>query len=194
MARRCLLDWLTMAEVDELTRTASPIAGDETATLLGSLDRQRRTFAWKCGDLDAAALATRLTPSAMTLGGLLKHMAHVEDDMIVCWLRDEELGAPWDEVDWDADEDWDWTSAADDSPDELYGIWRDAVERSRTAVAAAIADGGVGQLGRMTTPSGNSPNLRYILIVLIEEYARHIGHADLIRESIDGLVGEDPPR
>ncbi len=183
-----------MAEVDEMTHTASPIAADETATLLGSLERQRATFAWKCGGLDAAALATHLAPSAMTLGGLLKHMAHVEDDMIVCWLRDEELGAPWDAVDWDVDEDWDWTSAVDDTPDELYAIWRDAVERSRAAVAAAIADGGVGQLGRMTTSSGASPNLRYILIVLIEEYARHIGHADLIRESIDGLVGEDPPR
>ena len=72
-------------------------------------------------------------------------------------------------------------------------LWRDAVARSRAAVTEALADGGLDRLARYTTSDGESPSLRRILIDLIEEYARHNGHADLIRESVDGLVGEDPP-
>lgn len=171
-----------------------PLAGDETATLLGSLERQRATLAWKCGELGEDGLRARLAPSAMTLGGLLKHLARVEDDMIARWLHGQKkLGPPWDEVDWDDDEDWDWRSAEDDTPDQLYTVWREAVARSRAAVAEALAAGGLDQLGKYKTSDGRSPSLRYILVVLIEEYARHVGHADLIRESVDGLVGEDPP-
>jgi hypothetical protein len=69
-----------MADVDELSHPEPPIAGDETATLLGSLERQRATLAWKCGGLDAAGMRARLGPGAITLGGLLKHLALVEDD------------------------------------------------------------------------------------------------------------------
>ena len=72
--------------------------------------------------------------------------------------------------------------------------------RSRSVVAEALVDSGPEQLGRYINPpdsrfehSGKSPSLRRILIDLIEEYARHVGHADLIRESVDGLTGEDPP-
>ena len=65
--------------------------------------------------------------------------------------------------------------------------------RSRSAVEQALAEGGLDQLAGVTEPRGRSPSLRRILIDLIEEYARHVGHADLIRESVDGLVGEDPP-
>ena len=72
-------------------------------------------------------------------------------------------------------------------------LWRDAVARSRAAVGGALAAGGLGQLARWSSPRGETPSLRRILIDLIEEYARHVGHADLIRESIDGLTGEDPP-
>jgi hypothetical protein len=95
-------------------------------------------------------------------------------------------------VDWDADPDWEWRTAADDSPEELYAMWADAVERSRAAVAEALTDGG---LDRSTQPwpDGRAPSLRRMLVDLIEEYARHVGHADLIRESVDGRVGEDPP-
>ena len=96
-------------------------------------------------------------------------------------------------MDWDADPDWDWHSAAEDTPEQLLTIWQDAVARSRSVVTEALATGGLEQLGRYVTSSGESPGLRRILIDLIEEYARHVGHADLIRESGDGLVGEDPP-
>jgi len=67
------------------------------------------------------------------------------------------------------------------------------VARSRSAVTEALPDGGLDQLARRAWPDGRAPNLRRVLIDLIEEYARHVGHADLIRESVDGLVGEDPP-
>jgi hypothetical protein len=72
-------------------------------------------------------------------------------------------------------------------------LWQDAVARSRAALARALASGGPDQLSRFVWPDGRSPSLRRILIDLIEEYARHTGQADLIRESVDGLVGEDPP-
>ena len=170
-----------------------PIAGDETATLLGSLERQRATFAWKCGGLDPAGLQAKVGASALTLGGLLKHLALVEDDYFTGRLQGRELGAPWDAVDWDADPDWEWRTAADDTPEDLYALWQDAVSRSRAAVAEALSRGGLDELAQRKSRDGRAPSLRRILIDLIEEYARHVGHADLIRESVDGLVGEDPP-
>ena len=115
-----------------------PAAGNELDTLLGALERQRGYVAWKCGNLDSAGLRATLGPSTMTLGGLLKHLAAVEDDQFAVKLHGQDPHPPW-----DADPDWEWHSAAGDTP------------------------------GR-------------------EEYARHVGHADLIRESVDGLVGEDP--
>lgn len=170
-----------------------PAAGDEAATLLGSLERQRATLAWKCADLDAAGLRALLPPSGITLGGLLKHLALVEDVYFSQKLLGRDLGPPWDAVDWDADPDWEWRSAADDTPEQLYALWQAAVARSRSAVAEALSDGGLDQLGRAAWPDGRAPSLRRILVDLIEEYARHVGHADLVRESVDGLVGEDPP-
>ena len=167
-----------------------PVAGDEAATLLGFLDRQRATFAWKSGGLDAAGLNATLGQSAITLGGMLKHLARFEDDMSTEWLRGQDQLPPWNTVDWDADHDWDWRTAADDSPEQLYALWREAVARSRSLIAEALAERG---LGPTATARGEAPSIRYILLNMIEEYARHNGHADLIRESVDGLVGQDPP-
>lgn len=175
-------------------RLEPPLAGDEAATLLGFLERQRATFAWKTSGLDEVGLRTTLVPSSMTLGGMLKHLARFEDDMSTEWLYGREQRSPWNAVDWEADHDWDWRSASGDSPEQLYALWRDAVARSRALFAEALAGGGLAQFGPRTTSSGvELPGLRYILINMIEEYARHNGHADLIRESVDGLVGQDPP-
>jgi uncharacterized damage-inducible protein DinB len=165
---------------------APPDAGDEIATLLGFLERQRATFAWKCGGLDAAGLRATFGSSSMTLGGMLKHLARFEDDMASEWLLGQPQRAPWNAVDWDADRNWDWRTAADDSPSQLYAQWQDAVIRSRAAFAEAVAAGS-------ERPASGAPSLRYILVNMIEEYARHNGHADLIRESVDGRVGHDPP-
>lgn len=171
-----------------------PIAGSEVETLLGSLERQRRTFAWKCGGLDADGLQARVGASSLTLGGLLKHLALVEEEYFSSRLRGRPLGAPWSEVDWAANPEWVWESAATDAPGELCGIWERAVAQSRVLLDEALAEGGLDGLTVHRWPDGRAPSVRRILIDMIEEYARHVGHADLIRESVDGLVGEDPPR
>lgn len=173
-------------------RVEPPIAGDEAAALLGALERVRSYIAWKCGGLDAAGLQARLAPSTMTLGGLLKHLAVVEDTHFTRLLLGQTPGPPWDAVDWSAEPDWDWRSAADDAPDELMAMWEAAVERSRALVSEALEDGGLDHVGQYVAGNGESPNLRRVLLDLIEEYARHVGHADLLRESVDGLTGEDP--
>jgi Protein of unknown function (DUF664) len=169
-----------------------PVTGDESAILLGFLERQRATFAWKTADLDEAGLRATLAPSLMTLGGMLKHLARFEDDMSSEWLHGQQQLPPWNAVDWNTDPAWDWRTAAEDSPEQLYTLWRNAVVRSRALFTAAMAEGGPGR--RAGGPDSPAPSLRYILLNMIEEYARHNGHADLIRESIDGRVGNDPPR
>ena len=143
-----------MSDQNTRGRPGPPVAGDEAATLLGSLDRQRAIFAWKCGGLDAAGLRATAAASSMTLGGLLKHLALVEDEYFSRRLLGRDLGPPWDAVDWDADRDWEWHSAAADSPEQLYALWREAVARSRSAVGEALADGGLGQLARWASPRG----------------------------------------
>jgi Protein of unknown function (DUF664) len=106
-------------------------------------------------------------------------------------------GAPprvsWDAVDRDADPDWEFTSAAGDTPQQLYTLWDDAVERSRARLDAALADGGLDQVIHVSGPDGRHASLRRLVCDLIEEYGRHTGHADLLREAVDGLVGEDSP-
>ncbi|MFI6423189.1 DinB family protein [Streptomyces sp. NPDC050842] len=171
-----------------------PLAGTEAAAVLGALERQRATLAWKCSGLDASGLRATLGASTITLGGLLKHLAHVEDSHFARLWLGSPVGAPWDAVDWDSTPDWDYRSAAEDTPEQLLALWQESVARSRAIVDEALSTGGLDQIGAYTTRSGERPNLRRILLDLIEEYARHAGHADLIRESVDGLTGEDPPR
>jgi len=138
-------------------------------------------FAWKAGGLDAAGLSQPHPPSTMTLGGLVKHLAFVE--VYYTWrdLDGEPPGAPWLKENFDSDPEWIWKSAADDPPEVLYTLWRDAVEATRAACAKALA-------------GGITPKRRRLLVDLHDEYARHVGHADLLREAVDGLVGEDPPQ
>jgi uncharacterized damage-inducible protein DinB len=181
-----------MTDIDEHGRARPPAAADETDTLLGFLDYQRATFAWKCGGLDAEGMQATVGTSSMSLGGMLKHLALVEDYWCSEWLHGRDAGPPWDAVDWSADRDWDWDwdSAVQDTPGELLALWEDHVTRSRIAVADALAEGGMGALARRSEPDGTTPSLRWIVAHLIEEYARHNGHADLLRESIDGETGE----
>lgn len=178
---------------DITIREPSMTAG-EAEMLLFALQRSRATFAWKCGGLDAAGLGRRQPPSTMTLGGLLKHLALVEDWVAARKLGGRPLGPPWDGVDFETDPDWEWRTGAQDPPEELYALWRGAVQRSQAAIAEALADGGPDRPSRLVTGTGESPNVRRILVDLHDEYARHVGHADLLREAVDGLVGEDPPQ
>ena len=179
-----------VSKPSDLAPRPFPAAPNEIEALLGALHRNRRTFAWKTGGLDAAAMRQTLGPSAVTLGGLVKHLALVEDHYFTHQLLGREYPAAWSPV--AEHEDWEWTSAADDSPEVLRSLWLGAVARSEVALAETLAASGLDQPLAITTWT-ETPNLRRVLIDLIEEYARHTGHADLIRESIDGLVGEDAP-
>jgi uncharacterized damage-inducible protein DinB len=179
-----------MTVFDDQGRPEPPVAADEAATLLGFLDYQRATLEWKTRGLDAAGLGTRVAASTMTLGGLLKHMALVEDSWFSRALYDHPRSAPWDAIDWSSDPDWEWRTAGDDSPDEVRLLWSTTVERSRELVAEALAEGGLDRAAQRAWPDGRRPNLRWIVVHMIEEYARHNGHADLLREAVDGQTGE----
>jgi hypothetical protein len=170
-----------------------PLAGSEVEHLVGALDRLRATFRWKADDLDAAGLQARVGASALTLGGLLKHLAAVEDSTFTVKLRGEPIGAPWNSTGWHGGNDWEFASAVDDAPEQLYALWDGAVERSRVRLDAALATGGLDQLVHLSWPDGRQASLRRLVCDLVEEYGRHTGHADLLREAVDGRVGEDPP-
>jgi hypothetical protein len=159
-----------------------PLAGTEAAHLVGALERLRATFRWKADGLDHAGLRVRIGASSLTLGGLLKHLAEVEDQTFATKLYGTR------------------TSGGDgftlddgDTPEHLYAGWDAAVERSRRTLDAALADGGLDQLAHVSSPEGEHASLRRLVCDLIEEYGRHTGHADLLREAVDGRVGEDPP-
>jgi uncharacterized damage-inducible protein DinB len=177
-------------DVDEHGRPEPPLAAGEAATLTGFLDYQRATLDWKCRGLGPDGLRARTAASSMTLGGILKHLSYVEDYWFGRMLHDRPAAVPWNSVDWEADQDWEWNSAAGDTPEELRSLWRSAVERSRAAVAEALGRGDLAQPARRAWPDGRAASLRWILCHMIEEYARHNGHADLLREAVDGQTGE----
>lgn len=167
-----------------------PAIGSEAETLLGSLERMRATFAWKCADLDSDGLSQRLPSSDLSLGRLLKHLAYMEDLNFTQALGMRELPSPWAGRDPSTRSDWVFSSADDDPAESLYAWWHDAVERSQAVVREALVGGGP----ELTYGSDdNEATLRRLLVDMIEEYGRHTGHADLLREAIDGRVGEDPP-
>jgi Protein of unknown function (DUF664) len=176
-----------------------PLAGTEVEHLTGALDRLRVTFRWKADGLDEAGLRTRIGASSLSLGALLKHLAAAEDFIFTTRLTGEPIGEPWDSMGLTAIDGWrpsadiTFTSADDDTPETLYALWDGAVERSHARLDAALADGGLDQLASPPWPDGRQLSLRRLLCDLIEEYGRHTGHADLLREAVDGRVGEDPP-
>jgi hypothetical protein len=177
---------------DDQTPWEPPLAGTEVEHLLAALDRLRWTFRWKSDGLDAAGLNSRVGSSELTLGGLLKHLARVEDEIFAVKFAGESAGQPWRSVDWRAYPLWDFTSAAADTPEQLYAGWEAAVDRSRVRVREALATGGLDQEADVAA-DGVHASLRRLVCDLIEEYGRHTGHADLLREHVDGRVGEDPP-
>jgi hypothetical protein len=167
-----------------------PPAGTEVEALTGALDRLRVTFRWKVDGLDSAGLNARLPSSTLTLGGLLKHLALMEDFHSTVKMAGEPLGEPWASLGIDEDDpEWEFTSAADDDPEELYALYDGAVRRYRDRFAARVAQTG---LDGPVAGGGGEFNLRRLTFDLVEEYGRHTGHADLLREAVDGRTGEDP--
>ena len=172
-------------------RTDPPIAAGEVESLLAYLDYHRDTLRGKTEGMTQAQQATRLEPSTLTLGGLLKHMALVEDNWFSVVLLGNEDAEPWRGLDWDADPDWEFRTAADDSPDELRQLLDEAIAAADANIRRVLDAGGPDALSvRESRREEGRFSLRWILLHMIEEYARHNGHADLIRESIDGATGE----
>jgi pimeloyl-ACP methyl ester carboxylesterase/uncharacterized damage-inducible protein DinB len=176
-------------QIDEHGRTQPPYRGGEVDTLLGFLEYQRATLDWKCIGLDPEGLVVTVGASSMTLGGLLKHMAFVEDHWFSYSLHGNDRVEPFGSVDWAVDHDWEWRTAADDSPGELATLWHTAVDTSRRLTDIAIDHGGLDTTASRSGSRGTL-SLRWILTHMIEEYARHLGHADLIREHLDGVTGD----
>lgn len=170
-------------------RTDPPFAADEVTMLRGFLDYYRATVRRQAEGLSQEQLGTPLAPSTMTLGGLLKHLAVVEESWFDETLAGAELGEPWASVDWDADRDWEWHTAAQDDPAYLFSLYDRAIAAGDRRIDEALTGDGLDTRSvRGSHRTGEQFTLRWILVHLIEEYARHAGHADLIRESIDGAT------
>lgn len=170
-----------------------PLAGSEADQLLGSLDRMRATFRYKADGLDADGLRATIPTSTLSLGALLKHLATVEDFSSTRRLSGAPMPDVWDDNGWDDEDDWEMTSAASDPPEVLYALYDGAVERNRALVREAVDARGLDGAAHAADEEGRHASIRRLLFDLLEEYGRHTGHADLLREAVDGRVGEDPP-
>ena len=192
-----------VSNLDEQGRPEPEPAVGELETLLGYLEFHRATLEWKTRGLSTEQLRRTTAASSMTLGGLLMHMAYVEDHWFIGSLHDRERMPPWSTVDWKATPDWEWDSAHVMSGDDMRAQWTTSVERCRAALEEALVATGaraprgsdavadpLGALAKRAFPNGERPSLRWILVHMVEEYARHNGHADLLREAVDGATGE----
>jgi uncharacterized damage-inducible protein DinB len=161
--------------------------GSEFVMLSQYLDYQRETLMSKIDGLTSEQLAQKHAPSELTLAGLLFHLSLVEED----WMEVRFAGLPdrepWASIDWEADPNWEFRTAADLGSVQLQSRYREACGRSREIVANST---GLDQLSAKALRDGRHFSLRWVLLHLIEETARHAGHADFLREAIDGTVGE----
>lgn len=163
-----------------------PKQADERTMLLAFLDFYRAALLDRAWGLDAAQLQQTLPPSSLSIGGLLSHMAMVEYTWFKVRLDGEDMHEIFASLDWEADRDAEMALSSTMSVDELVALYRDAIADSDARITAADS---LDQLS-VVEREGEPWNLRWILIHMVEEYARHCGHADLIRESIDGDVCE----
>ncbi|MBV9594381.1 MAG: DUF664 domain-containing protein [Actinobacteria bacterium] len=174
----------------EDTRPQPAGTASERDTVLGFLNFQRATLAWKCAGLSAEQLARRASPpSTLSLLGLLRHLAEVERS----WFRHlagEHVGQPGDRVPYlyataeEPDLDLDGAVADPEMVSRAYADWQAEIAHADAIIAAASFD------DTLTHRTGELLSLRWILLHMIEEYARHNGHADLLREALDGARGE----
>ncbi|MFG3257041.1 DinB family protein [Streptomyces sp. NPDC048172] len=163
-------------------RTHPPRLADDRTSLLAFLDYQRATLAMKCAGLSGEQLRRKAVPtSGLTLLGLVRHLATIEQSWFRLVVNGEAVTAPWPgEADGTQAE----FHVEDADVDEAFEVWRKECARARDIVASFDSLDATVEIG------GAAFSLRYVLTHMIEEYARHNGHADLLREAIDGEVGE----
>ena len=164
-----------------------PTTTSERDTLGQYLDSQRETILLKTEGLTREQLAVAIPTSALTLGGLLYHLALNEES----WFEERFAGAApredWRDVDWEADPEYEFRTGAERDPQWLRDRYRTACDRARQVAADAS---GLDALSATPLRDGLPFTLRWLILHLIEETARHAGHADLLREAIDGVTGE----
>jgi len=166
-----------------VTRPAPPTAGDERSTLVGFLEFQRATLAAKCiGLTDAQLRARAVEPSNLSLLGLVRHMAEVERGWFRAGIAGEPVGDIWVSP---GDPDADFDQVDDAGVAEAFAAWEAEYLRAREIVDATPSLDVTFDHLRLGPVS-----LRWVVLHLIEEYARHNGHADLLRERLDGATGE----
>jgi hypothetical protein len=176
---------------DDDPREHGPRLGDERVTLAGSLRRQRLTLEIKCSGLDAEAMARRsVEPSTMSLLGLVRHLAEMERVTFRVMMAGQDAPRLFCS---ETDRDGDFDGAVPDPQvvAEAWDAWRAEVDFATRFVAEApsldiTGDDPLNQHGS----GGGQMSLREVLVGMIEEYARHMGHADLLRERIDGRLGQ----
>ncbi|QFG68624.1 DinB family protein [Ornithinimicrobium pratense] len=170
---------------DPMDRAQTPLVADEKAMLLGMLAFQRDTLRWKCSGLTAEQLAFEHAPSELSLGGLLKHLAVVE----VSWVRMTFAGGDdlpaWKTQRREGQDGWSLRTTAGETPQVLFRWLTEAQQLTERIVGEAPSLQALSQ----EMPYGEPCSLRWVLLHLVQEYGRHLGHADLIREAIDGTVG-----
>ena len=165
-------------------RADPPYVADERTMLVTWLDYHRATLELKCEGVPSARLSERSAPpSTLSLLGLVRHMAEVERNWFRRVLAGEDAG-PMYYSDADPDGDFDNVDGAD--LDEAFATWRAECDHARAVTASVQSLDDVGRRER----KGQAVSLRWILVHMIEEYARHNGHADLLRERIDGATGD----
>jgi predicted enzyme related to lactoylglutathione lyase len=159
--------------------------GDERSMLLAMLDWYREGVLRKVEWLDPRHTGARPLRSTMTIGGLVKHLALVEDGWFTEHFADRPQPEPWASAPWDDDGDWEITTGAADPLETSVALYRAAIERSRAVCAGrSLDDPAAGPA------HGREFNLRFAIVHLLEETARHLGHLDLLREQLDGTTGE----
>ena len=164
-------------------RLPVPFKGDETTMLGAFLDRYRETILWKLDGLTTEQASQRLVPSASTLLGIVKHLAYVERWWFQMNFAGDPVSNPWPED--EPDQDIDFRVSTTDTIESITVLYRQEIARSREIVAGASLD----DLGKgFGTVQPRS--LRWIMIHMIEETARHAGHADILRELTDGAIGQ----
>ena len=170
-----------------MKRIDPTLQADERTTLVEFLDYHRATFLSKIAGLSQEQMNRTLPPSDLTLASLTKHLALVEDS----WFQERFVGVevePWASAPFDDDRDWEMHSAINDEPAELVALYEAAVARSEATLSMVES---LDALSAVNDRREGIPySMRWILVHMIEETARHNGHADFIRQSIDGLVGE----